>query len=152
MIVLEKVTYAIAGLMAFLIVGFVFAYWWTTRVPSRPAGVHADAVFLWAPAVGLPAPRRGRWLACWDDNSHTRCRLSDIGGTLEYEGEFVLLGAKGPVSASQLKIDSEKTRDDSVWIGQALVPLVYLQSGDVLVPLSKYDESVRLLQQRGRTR
>jgi len=152
MSVLEKVTYTVAALMVFLIVGFLFAYWWTTRVPSRPAGVHADAVFLWAPAVGLPVPRRGSWLACWDDNSHTRCQLSDIGGTLEYEGEFVLTGERSSVPASRLKIDPEKTRDDNVWVGQALVPIVYLQSGDVLVPLSKYDESVHLLQQRGRTR
>ncbi len=70
---------------------------------------------------------------------------------MEYEGEFVLPGERGSVPASKLKIDPEKTRDDNVWIGQALVPLVYLQSGDVLVPLSKYDESVHLLQRRGLT-
>ena len=149
---LEKSVYLISGLILFMVIGLAAAYWWTTRVPSLPAGVRADAVFLWAPAVGLPAPRRGNWLSCWEENQHILCQLNKIDGTFEYKGEFAEYREKRLIPPGELKIDSEKTCDDHVWVGDALVPLVYLQSGDVLVPAMKYDESVRLLRERGRTR
>ena len=152
MTLLEKAVYLIAGLMLSMVIGFAVAYWWTSRVPSRPAVVRADATFLWAPAVGLPAPRRGSWLRCWEESQHILCQLNNIDGTLEYKGEFIGYRGKNPIASSELKIDSGKTRDDKVWVGEALVPLVYLDSGDILVPVTKYDESVRLLQERGRTR
>ncbi len=152
MTLLERAVYLIAGLILFLTIGFAVAFWWTSRVPSRPSGVRADAVFLWAPAVGLPAPRRGNWIACWQESPHILCQLNNIDGRPEYKGEFVPYGGDRSIPPSALKIDLEKTRDDKVWIGDALVPLVYLQSGDILVPVTKYDESVRLLQKRGRTR
>jgi len=47
-----------------------------------------------------------------------------------------------------LKIDPEKTGDDKVWIGSALVPLVCLENGEVLIPASKYQDGARLLEQR----
>src|ERR1700726_4068247 len=120
MTLLEKAVYMVGAIMAVLIIGIVVAYWWTTRVPSRPDEVRADAVFLWAPAVGLPAPRRGDWLACWEEGQQILCQLNDIDGKLEYKGEFVRYGAKGPIPASVLKINSIKTRDDKVWVGEAL--------------------------------
>ena len=146
MTLLERAVYFIAGLILFLIAGFIFAYWWTSRIPGRPTGVRADAVFLWAPAVGLPAPRRGDWIACWKENQHILCELNNIDGTEEYKGEFLPYGQKSSVSPNALRINAENTRKNAVWVGDALVPLVYLQTGDVLVPLVKYDESVRLLQ------
>jgi hypothetical protein len=51
------------------------------------------------------------------------------------------------VPKDQLNIESEKTRDNKVWIGSALVPLVFLQNGRVLLPASQYEESRRLLNQ-----
>ncbi len=152
MTLLEKAVYFIAGLVLFLVAGLIFAYWWTSRIPGRPTGVHADAVFLWAPAVGLPAPRRGDWIACWEESQHILCQLNNIDGTLEYKGEFLPYREKRSIPPSGLRIDAEKTRQDAVWVGDALVPLVCLKTGDILVPVVKYDESVRLLQQRGRAR
>jgi hypothetical protein len=152
MTLLERAVYLIAGLILLLATGFVFAYWWTSRVPSHPTGVRADAVFLWAPAVGLPAPRRGDWIACWEEAPSILCQLNNIDGTPEYKGEFVPYGENRSIPPTALKIDSEKTREDAVWVGDALVPLVHLQNGDILVPASKYDEGVRLLQKRGRSR
>ena len=152
MTLLEKAVYLIAGLILFMVISFAGAYWWTSRVPSRPAAIRADAAFLWAPAVGLPAPRRGSWLSCWEESEHILCQLNNIDGRLEYRGEFIGYWEKGRIAPSELKIDPGKTRDDTVWVGDALVPLVYLQSGEILVPATKYDESVRLLQERGRTR
>jgi hypothetical protein len=145
---LEKVVYALATIVALLILGLVGAYWWAGTVPSRPKTAAANAVFLWAPHVGFPGPRRGWWLSCSDDNGHNRCKLSDVDGNTEYEGEFVPFGDKTPVPADELKIDPEKTSDNKLWIGSALVPLVVLQNGKILVPAGKYEEGVRLLQQR----
>jgi len=152
MTLLEKAVYLIAGIMASLILGIMIAYWWISRVPSRPVGVRADAVFLWAPAVGLPAPRRGDWLGCWEESQQIFCRLNNIDGRLEYQGKFVAYRDKGPILTSALKINTIKSRNDKEWVGDALVPLVYLESGDILVPAIKYDESVRLLQQLQRNR
>ena len=148
MTVFEKSIYAVAAVVALLIGGLVVAYWWAGRMPSRPRGVAANGVFLWAPHVGFPGPRRGWWLSCWVDAGHDRCKLSDVDGHAEYEGEFVPFGDKTPVPADELKIDAEKTSDNKVWIGSALVPLVVLQTGKVLIPVSKYEEGARLLQQR----
>jgi hypothetical protein len=148
MTLFEKAVYTVAVIVALLIAGVVGAYWWAGTVPSRPKGVAPDAVFLWAPHVGFPGPKRGWWLSCWENAGHNRCKLSDVHGNTEYEGEFVPYGDKGPLSASLPKIDPEKTRKDAVWVGSALVPLVYLENGEVLVPASKYEEGVRLLQQR----
>ena len=53
---------------------------------------------------------------------------------------------RGSVPSDQLKIDAEKTGDKNVWIGTELVPLVFLQNGKVLIPATKYEEGVRLLQ------
>jgi hypothetical protein len=152
MTLLEKSIYLISGIILLMVIGFVGASWWTSRVPSRPDVVHSDAVFLWAPAVGLPAPRRGSWLSCWEEGQHILCQLNNIDGTFEYRGEFTEYREKRLIPPGGLKIDSGRTRDDKVWVGDALVLLVYLQNGDILVPVAKYDESVRLLQGRGRTR
>jgi hypothetical protein len=143
----EKAVYTVAALMVFLIAGLVGAYWWAGRVPSRPKGVAANAVFLWAPHVGFPGPRRGWWLSCWENAGHNRCKLSDVDGNAEYEGEFVPYGDKGSLPTNQLKIDAEKTSEHKVWIGSALVPLVCLENGEVLIPASKYHEGARLLEQ-----
>ena len=73
----QKATIAVAALFALLVIGF----WLTDRlaktVPGRPKDVPADAVFLWAPAVGFPGvlPRRGSWLACVEDQGQDRCSL-----------------------------------------------------------------------------
>ena len=148
MTLFEKASYAVAAGVALLIVGLVLAYWWAGRIPRRPKEVAANAVFLWAPHIGFPGPRRGWWLSCWDNAGHNRCKLSDVDGNTEYEGEFVPYGEKGSLPVDQLKIDPEKTSDNKVWIGSALVPLVCLENGEVLIPASKYQDGARLLEQR----
>jgi hypothetical protein len=142
----EKALYAIAALGISLILILVGAYWWSGTVPSRPKTVAANAVFLWAPHVGLPAPRRGSWLACWRViEGSDRCRLSAIDGKTEYEGEFVPYGRKPPLPTDQMSINAEKTREQKLWVGEALVPLVYLYNGDVLIPADEYEEGSRML-------
>jgi hypothetical protein len=142
----EKAVYTVAAIIVLLIAGVVGAYWWSGTVPSRPKGVAANAVFLWAPYVGFPGPRRGSWLLCWENAGHNGCRLSDVDGNTEYEGDFVQYGDKGPLGVDQLKIDPEKSRDLKVWVGHAFVPLVYLENGKILIPANKYEEGRRLLE------
>jgi hypothetical protein len=132
----EKGVYTVAALMALLIAGLVGASWWSGTVPSRPKGVATNAVFLWAPHLGFPAPRRGWWLSCWEMPGTIFASLSDFDGNAEYEGEFVPYADKGVLPTDQLKIDPEKTRENKVWIGNALVPLVCLENGEVLIPAS----------------
>jgi hypothetical protein len=115
MTLFEKAIYAVAATVALLILGLVVAYWWAGQIPSRPKGVATNAVFLWAPHVGFPGPRRGWWLSCSNHAGRNRCKLSDVNGITEYEGEFVPYGDKSPVPADQLKIDPEKTTDNEVW-------------------------------------
>ena len=70
------------------------------------------------------------------------CKLSNMDGSLEYEGEFV------PYSATEigaLEIDAEKTRENKVWVRDALVPIVYLKSGQVLIPAESYQKSKAML-------
>lgn len=141
----EKATYIVAAGLALLVIGLAAAYWWGGRVPNRPRGVAANAVFLWAPNVGFPGPKRGWWLSCSVNAGHDRCKLSDVHGNFEYEGEFVLYGDKGSVPDDQLTIDSEKTSENKVWVGSALVPLVFLQNGKILIPATKYQEGAQLL-------
>jgi hypothetical protein len=147
MTMFEKTVMALAVVVIVLIIAAFGAFWWAGTVPSRPRGVATDAVFLWAPHVGLPAAKRGWWLACWEDAGHNQCKLSGIDGDLEYEGEFISYGQKGPVPADQLKIDPEKTTEHHVWVGQASVPLVFLDNGGVLIPAGKYEEGMRLLEE-----
>jgi hypothetical protein len=147
MTMFEKTVMALAVVVIVLIIAAFGAFWWAGTVPSRPRGVAADAVFLWAPHVGLPAPKRGWWLACWEDAGHNRCKLSWINGSTEYEGEFIPYGHQGPLAADQLKIDSTKTGEETVWVGVVPVPLVYLENGEVLIPAGKYEEGVRLLEE-----
>jgi hypothetical protein len=142
-----KVLAVLAATGGVLIISVVGAYWWTNTVPSRPKGVASNAVFLWAPYVGAPGPRRGWWLGCSEQTGHTRCTLSGVDGNTEYEGEFVPYDHNAAISADQLRIDANKTRENKVWIGEVLVPLVYLDNGEVLVPTSKYQECKRLLDQ-----
>ena len=57
-------------------------------------------------------------------------------------------GHAGPLQSQQLKIVPAKTeRAKKMWIGKALVPLVYLENGVVLIPDARYEDGKRLLEQ-----
>jgi hypothetical protein len=143
----EKAGAALAAIVAVFIMGVVGAYWWANTVPSRPKGVSSNAVFLWAPYAGFPGPRRGWWLACSEQARHAYCVLSGVNGDIEYDGEFVPYNHQAAIPADQLRINAIKTREHKVWVGKAIVPLVYLDNGEVLIPASKYEEGTRLLDQ-----
>jgi hypothetical protein len=54
------------------------------------------------------------------------------------------------IPADQLKIDAIMTREHKIWVGEALVPLVYLKNGEILIPATKYQEGARALNQQSR--
>lgn len=119
------------------------------KVPSRPRGVDRNAVFIWAPAVGFPGglPRRGWWLACWEGAGRDYCKLSDINGRTEYEGEFIRYGDRGTVSNGELEIDALESAEKKIWVGNIPFPLIHLKNGEILVPASEYDQAARSLKE-----
>jgi hypothetical protein len=136
-----------AGVAALCIIGIVGEYWYANTPPSRPLNVPPDAVFVWAPYVGLPTAPRGTWLSCWFDVSQRvdKCRVSSKTGETQYEGEFAEYPTKRAANPSQLRIDAQKTRESKVWVRSALVPIVYLTDGLVLVPIEAYNEAATTL-------
>jgi hypothetical protein len=144
-----KVLLLLASVIVLLYLGIVVAYWWANTIPARPKGVGADAVFIWAPRVGVPAPRRGWWIACWESEGKNWCRVSSINGTTEHEGEFIPYRRKVSITNPELEIDVEQTEGaDGFLLGSTRVRLVYLANGDVLIPAEKYDEGRELLRKR----
>jgi hypothetical protein len=142
----ERMSTAAGIFLLVLVAGFFGAFWWSTTIPRRPTNVAPNAVFLWAPHVGLPAPRRGWWLSCRYEAGHDYCRLSDLHGDTEYDGEFITYRTKTAVPEIQLIIDPEKSTDHKVWVGDTLVPLVYLKNGSILMPEKNYLAGVRILE------
>jgi hypothetical protein len=137
--------YVLGAVFFVLVAAFFGPFWWSTRTPQRPAIVAKDAVFLWAPHVGLPAPRRGWWLSCRCDAGRDYCRLSDILGNTEYDGEFITFGTQTAEPGNELTIDPKKSTEHKIWVGDKLVPLVYLKNGDILIPRESYSAGARAL-------
>ena len=139
----------ISGIVLILLVGGVVgAYWWANTPPNRPGGVPLKAAWLWAPSVGLPAPKRGMWVSCWqDENSH--CRTTDKDGRLYYEGVFLPYKGQTRLPAGDLAIDVARTQEHAyehaLFINEELVPLVYLTGGEVLIAAAKYDKGKQLI-------
>lgn len=146
MTLLAKSATALVIAGGLFVVGVRCAYWWANIPPSRPTSVPGDAVFLWAPYVGVPSPKRGNWLNCWEDaTGRNQCRLARQDGATVYQGEFIPYRQTSAVAASQLRIDPDKSRERRLWVGGELVPLVYLNNGRILIPAAKYEEGTKLL-------
>jgi hypothetical protein len=150
---LKKVALTLTAILVVVITGIAALYWRSNTIPRHPNNVSPSAVFLWAPYVGVPTGRRGWWMACEHKlQQRPWCTLSDVDGTLKYEGEF-LPYVEGE-SLGKLEIDAEKTREEKIWVGDALVPIVYLKSGDILIPSANYQTGKQVLekQKKGRVR
>ena len=92
-------------------------------------------------------------MACWEPCAgHPLCRLSDIGGKTEYEGEFVPYQPTADATIGRLMIDPVKTRRDAVFVHHVLVPLVALENGETLIPASEYEKGKRLLDREAQAR
>jgi hypothetical protein len=136
-----------AGFVA--VIGVFCAYWWSNTPPNRPREVAASAVWLWAPALGLPAPKRGVWVGCMVNQQDKRvhCQTNDKNGRLEFEGIFAPQTDHGSTAdVRSMEIDVEKMSFSlSVFIDSELVPLVALKNGEVLIPAVAFDRGLKVL-------
>lgn len=140
----------VAAAVGVAVLAIIGAYWWSHVPPRRPKDVPADAVFLWAGHLGLPAPKHGTWIECWTDtaNGVNKCRLTEMDGTPGYEGVFLADTGKNPVPESDLKIEVEPTSDVTRWVrldGLRGAPLVFLKNGTVLIPEDAYQDGMAKL-------
>jgi hypothetical protein len=126
-------------------VGTPALYWWSGTTPGRPKTVASNAVFLWAPNLPFPRPRRGSWLSCSCDAGHDHCTLSTVDGVHEYSGEYITYGSQTAAIDGQLGIDPKESTKNGVWVGEVLVPLVYLRDGEILIPKDRYDDGAQIL-------
>jgi hypothetical protein len=136
---------AVGLIIGCLTVATAGAYWWANIPPRRPASVSANAVFLWAGHMGLPAPKHGTWIECWADteNGVNKCRLTEMNGKPSYEGIFVSDTGQQLLSESDLKIKADPTSNSNHWLlvdRQNAAPLVFLESGSVLIPKDGYTQ------------
>jgi hypothetical protein len=133
-----------------LIEFYFLASWWNARLPRRPKGVPDDAVFLDRGTQKLPTPRRGDWLNCWQEpeENRDRCRLTHENGTVIFEGDYIPFDRGASVPDIQLRIEPVRTREDSLWVGFAWVPLVHLTNGNILIPTDYSEEAAKLLHDR----
>ena len=147
-----KVLIIVAAVVGAAILALAGAYWWSNVPPKRPKDVPADAVFLWAGHLGLPAPKHGTWIKCWTDTAKgvNQCKLTEMDGRVTYEGVFLADTGKTPVQQSDLTILGEQTSQSvNLWVrsqGQ-LVPLVFLKNGTVLIPKDAYQDGLTKLEQ-----
>lgn len=137
-------------IIGLIVVGIAGAYWWSNVPPKRPPGVSQSAVFLWAGHLGLPAAKHGTWIECWTDTTGgaNKCKLTEMDGSVNYEGVFLPDTGKTPVPQSDLIIKSEQTSQSvDLWVrvGEHFVPLVFLQNGTVLIPKDAHDEGLTKL-------
>jgi len=150
---LGKIVLAAYAVVILAVGAIVGAYWWSNVPPSRPKGLMANSVWVWAPFVGLPGPKRGVWIGCSKEGRKgpCLCQITDKDGRTEYAGPF--LSYKGSVPESDLAINAEETQahrmEQGVFMNETLVPLVYLKNGDILIPEARYDH-VKLLLDRSR--
>ena len=147
-----KVVMIAAAVVGTAVLALMVAYWWTNIPPKRPRDVPADAVFLWAGHLGLPAPKHGTWIKCWTDTAKgvNLCKLTEMDGRVAYEGIFWADTGRNPVPESDLIIESERTSDVTHWVrlsGLYGAPLVFLKSGIVLIPKDAYQDGLKKLEQ-----
>lgn len=108
-------------------------------------------MFLWAPHVGLPAPRRGWWLSCWAAQGTGRCHLTDIDGRTLFEGDCLPYGRRHLLSEGELRINGPKTEaGEKVWVDDAPVPLIHIQDGTILIPVAAYERGRQILERQNR--
>jgi hypothetical protein len=146
--VLAGTAKAVIAVFLLAVVGIFAAYWWANTPPNRPRGLAAGAVWLWAPAVGLPAPKRGMWVSCMinPDDRRPYCQMNDKKGQLLYRGPFAPQTAKAMKTVGPMEIDVQKMDFElSVFIESALVPLVVIKDCEVLIPAAAFERGLKVL-------
>lgn len=141
----ERIVAILTTIVVVGIASIVGGYWWSNSTPSRPKSVPPNAVFLRAPATGMPGAPRGQWLACWEVRERDRCRVSSKNGDTEFEDTFITYDRRA-VRNSQLRIDvGPRSKTQLTWLGNGWVPLIQLEDGTLLIPESRYEEGMKII-------
>jgi hypothetical protein len=126
----------------------VFYFFWIGKPAKRPAGVPSKAIFIEESSVPFRRPS-GIWLYCWMDNKTDtdRCRITDENGAVVYEDVFLAYQGVYPVPEVDLMLN-KKTGGLGLSVneGQVVIPLVFLENRQILIPKSYYQAGKRMLE------
>lgn len=125
------------GIIIALIAFVIGAYQWSNHVPSRPKNVSSNAVYLRGPGLPTPHAPNGKWLSCrLRVDSQVYCSVYETHGNMEFSGKYVVVKGPAPSDKNLLRIDTEKSAMGGVPAGNTSAPVLFLQSGAVLIPES----------------
>ncbi len=164
---LEKRVSWIVGIAVLVLAALLrLNLWWANTAPARPANVPSTAGYYGGLSTPFPASRRGDWVDCWLDSEQNvdRCRVTFVDGRLLYEGVYLPYQAKAPIPQGELSIDSgamsraqeqvevDASGKESSEPGLQVVPLVYLNNGEVLIPQQSYEAGKQRLDELRKAR
>jgi len=106
--------------------------------PPRPKSMPPNAIWVPGPNAPLDRTPRGVWVGCWLDRvkNVNHCRVTDHGGRVEFDEDFVPVVGSGPVKEELLRLRSIGTMELWTWVEEDSrdVPVVRLVDGTILVP------------------
>jgi hypothetical protein len=134
--------FIVVALLVSVLLGIRALVWWSHSVPTRPASVSADAVWIPGPPVPFELTRRGNWLECRTEGLLNRCIVSGADGAKVYDGLFSPKEGAAPVPDERLRYGATNTGDLWTWLNVANrnVPVIRLKDGTVLLPTEGYQE------------
>ncbi len=106
--------------------------------PSLPKDMPQNAHFVQSGFDIEHSEAQGQWIACRDNHGEENnyCRITDLNGTVVYEGAFVPYDHPGSLPDEQLHVSNKST---NIWItGPAKrgpIPVIPMRNGEILVPV-----------------
>ncbi|HKR84975.1 MAG TPA: hypothetical protein VJS37_12530, partial [Terriglobales bacterium] len=143
----------IVGAGAILLFAGGLFLWWEGRLPERPSNLPKNAIYLETGVVPFKLKSTpGRWVGCWYDSSDQfdHCKVTNQNGWLEFEDVFLPNEGRAAVPESDLIFDTNRT--GRLWTGsyeeKITAPVIYLTSGQILLPRKVFDKAKHDLQGR----
>jgi len=126
---------AVAVIIIVAYIAVVVGFWCGNLPPRRPSAVAPEAVW----ALG-PGRKYGHWILCsvTEAGPNARCKLWDESGGLDFEGDFRAARRSVLYPTARLDIDARITGPMTVRIRNTLVPIIYLKSRQILVPIETH--------------
>jgi hypothetical protein len=122
--------------------------WLDTKVfpPRRPAFMPVNSVWIDAPSLPI-SWHHGWWFGCGLSPSGTAnyCRLILANGELVYGGEYLLCTNHSPMDEASIRLVPPPHGEDMWLFREGIMgPIGFLESGDLLVPVSVQDKCERI--------
>jgi len=130
-------------IFVFVLVAIVCVFWWGGRKPKRPSTVSSRGIFIERGSVPFKLSTDGDWVDCWQEKSDDiYCKVVDQGGNVLFQDRFLPYAGKIS-SGMSVVIDESKARSFSLGLSctHAIVPLIQLESGQVLLPAKCFEEA-----------